>query len=76
MKHQLTHSQNELCVASGPGVDMVDSTRIIGQKQFQLVCIILYCIVLPSCIDLQAQELYENATVQLKVRIIRIVAFS
>ena len=26
--------QNELCVAAGPGVDMFDSTRIIGEKQF------------------------------------------
>jgi len=27
--------KNELCIASGPGVDMFDSTRIIGLKQFQ-----------------------------------------
>ena len=26
--------QNQLCVASGPGEDMFDSTRIIGEKQF------------------------------------------
>jgi hypothetical protein len=26
--------QNELCIASGPGKDMFDSTRIIGQNQF------------------------------------------
>ena len=29
------HIQNELCVASGPGVDMKDSTRIIGERQFE-----------------------------------------
>ena len=28
--------QNEKCVAFGPGVDMFDSTRIIGEKQFNM----------------------------------------
>lgn len=28
--------QNELCVAFGPGKDMFDSTRIIGEKQYSL----------------------------------------
>ena len=28
--------QNELCVAAGPGKDMFDSTRIIGEKQFSM----------------------------------------
>lgn len=32
--HTFTWLQNELCVAAGPGVDMFDSTRIIGEKQF------------------------------------------
>ena len=32
--HTFTWLQNELCVAAGPGVDMFDSTRIIGGKQF------------------------------------------
>ena len=26
--------QTELCVAPGPGVDIFDSTRIIGEKQY------------------------------------------
>ena len=26
--------QDELCIAFGPGVDMVDSTRIIGENQY------------------------------------------
>ena len=28
--------QNELCIASGPGKDMFDSTRIIATKQFEM----------------------------------------
>lgn len=28
--------QNEMCVAFGPGKDMFDSTRIIGEKQYSL----------------------------------------
>ena len=27
--------QNEQCIAFGPGVDMMDSTRIIGERQFE-----------------------------------------
>ena len=29
-------SQNELCVAPGPGKDMFDSTKIIATKQFEM----------------------------------------
>ena len=28
--------QNEMCVAFGPGKDMFDSTRIIGERQYSL----------------------------------------
>ncbi|XP_076452014.1 neutral ceramidase B-like [Babylonia areolata] len=28
------HGKNELCIASGPGKDMFDSTKIIGRNQF------------------------------------------
>ncbi len=28
------YSQTELCVAPGPGKDMFDSTRIIGERQY------------------------------------------
>lgn len=31
-----TSPQNELCVAFGPGRDMFDSTRIIGERQYSL----------------------------------------
>lgn len=30
-----THIQNELCVAAGPGKDMVESTKIIATKQYE-----------------------------------------
>jgi neutral ceramidase len=29
------NNRTQLCIAFGPGKDMVDSTRIIGDKQFQ-----------------------------------------
>lgn len=37
--------QNEDCIASGPGKDMFDSTRIIGEMQFNKakVCCICIC---------------------------------
>ena len=31
-----THVQVQNCIAFGPGVDMFDSTRIIGENQFHL----------------------------------------
>lgn len=34
--HSTCDGKNELCVAAGPGKDMFDSTRIIGEKQFDL----------------------------------------
>eukprot|EP00731_Ephydatia_muelleri_P030761 Em0022g275a len=33
--HSTCNGRNELCVAFGPGVDMKDSTRIIGERQFE-----------------------------------------
>ncbi|XP_065187149.1 uncharacterized protein LOC135817810 [Sycon ciliatum] len=32
--HSTCGGRTELCAASGPGVDMTDSTRIIGERQF------------------------------------------
>lgn len=32
--HSTCHGKNELCVASGPGKDMFESTKIIGMNQF------------------------------------------
>lgn len=32
--HSTCNGKNELCVASGPGKDMVESTKIIGAKQY------------------------------------------
>ena len=29
------NGKNELCIASGPGKDMIESTEIIGRKQFE-----------------------------------------
>jgi len=34
--HSTCDGKNELCVAAGPGEDMFDSTRIIGEKQFKM----------------------------------------
>lgn len=34
--HSTCNGKNELCVAFGPGKDMFDSTRIIGEKQYSL----------------------------------------
>lgn len=33
--HSTCHGMNELCVASGPGKDMFESTKIIAESQFQ-----------------------------------------
>ncbi|ESO84722.1 hypothetical protein LOTGIDRAFT_131742 [Lottia gigantea] len=33
--HSTCHGKNELCIAAGPGKDMVDSTRIIGENQYK-----------------------------------------
>lgn len=35
------NGRNELCVAFGPGKDMFESTKIIGQKQYDLAKILL-----------------------------------
>ena len=32
--HSTCNGKNEMCVGRGPGVDMFDSTRIIGERQF------------------------------------------
>ncbi|KAK7494429.1 hypothetical protein BaRGS_00014321 [Batillaria attramentaria] len=32
--HSTCHGKNELCIASGPGKDMYESTQIIGRNQF------------------------------------------
>ena len=36
------NNRTQLCIAFGPGKDMVDSTRIIGDKQFQKAWVISY----------------------------------
>eukprot|EP00731_Ephydatia_muelleri_P030762 Em0022g276a len=33
--HSTCNGKNEKCIAFGPGVDMMDSTRIIGERQFE-----------------------------------------
>ena len=38
--------QNEKCIAFGPGKDMFDSTRIIGEKQYTLGKVTRACSVL------------------------------
>jgi len=35
MHHSTCNGRTELCYAQGPGKDMFDSTRIIGQRQFE-----------------------------------------
>ena len=34
-KHSTCHGKNELCVASGPGKNMFESTKIIAERQFK-----------------------------------------
>jgi len=36
------NNRAQLCIAFGPGKDMVDSTRIIGQKQLDKAWVSLY----------------------------------
>ena len=36
------NNRTQLCIAFGPGKDMVDSTRIIGDKQFQKAWVIFF----------------------------------
>ena len=64
--------QNEMCVAFGPGKDMFDSTRIIGEKQYSLGKVTTTC-----CVGYRFEEqhrsdsiyllqaLYDNATIGL-----------
>ena len=65
--------QNEMCVAFGPGNDMFESTRIIGEKQYSLgkvttVCSIGYTFEKQHKSDNSiylSQALYDNATIGL-----------
>ena len=35
MQHSTCNGRNEMCTGRGPGEDMIDSTRIIGERQYE-----------------------------------------
>ena len=64
--HLFLPVQAELCIAFGPGVDMVDSTRIIGENQyyFARVCSMAnyVCITFVYTLYIVTQTLLGNAS--------------